>query len=587
MNRQRHLLTICALLLAVAFAFRFSLARLLPNDQPGDGKVYAQLARNVLEQHAYSHEFEPPYQPSLIRLPGYPLLLAGIYKVFGIGNNTAVRVFEAILDTLSCGLVALLAYYWEPDSEWRLTAAIAALALAAACPFSAIFVATILTETPTIFLSLALLLVTTGALTAATRRRAYLLWVIAGLVAGIAVTFRPDSGLFAAAVGLTMVLTTLFAPAATSEKRWSLLRSRLGQTFARGAVFTTAFCLVLVPWTIRNYRVFHLFQPLTPTHGEMPGEFVPHGYLAWLRTWVDDERFTQKLEWPLDEGRLKISDVPDWAFDSADEKAHVAALFDRYNNPPAQPTPTPDLSEQILALQPSGTPLPVAPGSPTPTPTPQASPPSGVANTKPTPSAGDNNQGESADSADNDDEQDQGDSQDEDSDQNEDQADATGGDEEVQMTPEIDAGFAQIANERIARAPFRYYAWVPLKRASSLWFDTHSHYYPFDGELLPLSDLDHTIQQQIWLPLFAGLTWIYTLLGVLGGWLMWRTRDFGSRRWVLLMVLLILPRLMFFSWLENPEPRYLVEVFPFLAVLGGLGCAALLKRWWQRRLRVY
>src|SRR5262249_26074677 len=76
----------------------------------------------------------------------------------------------------------------------------------------------------------------------------------------------------------------------------------------------------------------------------------------------------------------------------------------------------------------------------------------------------------------------------------------TGKEYAVQMTPELDAAFAQIASERIARHPFRYYIVNRLKRASSIWFDTHSQYYPFQGELLPLSGLDTDLHQQYWLP---------------------------------------------------------------------------------------
>ena len=141
------------------------------------------------------------------------------------------------------------------------------------------------------------------------------------------------------------------------------------------------------------------------------------------------------------------------------------------------------------------------------------------------------------------------------------------------MTPDIDAGFAQIARERIAHHPFRYYVWLPLKRAHTLWFDTHSQYYPFEGELLPLDDLDYDIHQQYWLPLFAVLTLIYSLLGILGGYFLWQTRDFNSRLWVLLAALMILIRVGFFATLENPESRYVVEAFPFLAILGGIALA--------------
>src|SRR5687767_6769376 len=117
-----------------AFSFRVAMARLLPNDEPFDGKVYSQIARNILEQGSYSHATEPPYEPSLIRLPGYPLFIAGVYSVFGLGDDTGVRIVQALLDTLTCGLIALLAFFWEPDEKLKRRSSIASLALAAFCP---------------------------------------------------------------------------------------------------------------------------------------------------------------------------------------------------------------------------------------------------------------------------------------------------------------------------------------------------------------------------------------------------------------------------------------------------------------------
>src|SRR2546430_14350237 len=148
---KRNVILIYALLLTVACAFRVAVASLLPNDQPGDGLIYAQIARNVLEQHVYSHATEPPYDPSLIRLPGYPVFLPAVYSIFGHNNNTAVRIVQALIDTASCALISLVAFFWEPDEKLKRCTSIAALVLAALCPFTTIYVATILTETPTIF----------------------------------------------------------------------------------------------------------------------------------------------------------------------------------------------------------------------------------------------------------------------------------------------------------------------------------------------------------------------------------------------------------------------------------------------------
>jgi hypothetical protein len=334
--------------------------------------------------------------------------------------------------------------------------------------------------------------------------------------------FRPDSGLFAAAIGGTMMLSALI------DRHAGSIFTRMRAAVLYAAIFSIAFCVVLVPWTIRNRRVFHVFQPLAPAHAEMPGEFVARGYLLWVRTWLDDGKYVAPALWAMDMRQMHVEDFPARAFDSKEERDRVAALLDKYNHP--------DGDE---------------------------------------PEATDEDQSSSDDEAQSDSSGDEDDKPEEEPEPDEHPEPE---DTNVEMTPEIDAGFAQIGQERVAHSRLRYYVLLPLKRAATLWFDTHSQYYPFNGELLPLEDLDYDIHQQYWLPLFAGLTWIYTLLGVVGGWLLWRSRDRDARRWLLLAVLLIFLRLGFFASLENPEPRYTVELFPFLIMLAGAG-AATIKGW--------
>src|SRR5262245_14675781 len=163
MSYNKRLWSAYALLLLIALGFRLFVALRLPNDDPDDGRVYALMATNLLEQHVYSHDTQAPYGPSLIRLPGYPLLLVVVYKFFGHGNNTAVRVVQAGIDTLTCVLMALIAFQWTIDDERKHRAALIAFALAAVCPFTTIYVATILTEVMTNFLAAAMVLVVTFA----------------------------------------------------------------------------------------------------------------------------------------------------------------------------------------------------------------------------------------------------------------------------------------------------------------------------------------------------------------------------------------------------------------------------------------
>ena len=558
MANKRNGILVYALLLTAAFSFRVAVARLLPNDAPFDGKVYAQIARNVLEHHSYSHATEPPYDPSLIRLPGYPLFVAGVYSVFGHGDDTAVRIVQALLDTATCALIAIVAFLWEPDEKLKRRSSIAALALAALCPFTTIYVATILTEIPTTFLAVAMCLTATLAFKATRQGNALLLWAATGALAGVAVSFRPDSGLFALAIGITLVVTTLWR---SSDVKLSQKREEILYKFSRasylGAVFSLAFCLVLVPWTIRNFRVFHIFQPLAPAHAEMPGEFVPRGYLSWLRTWIDDGRYIGPVLWSLDESPIKLDEIPDRAFDTAEEKQRVAALFAKYNHPPEVPEPISTESPPLETTTPSQEQI---------KPNPDTS-----AKTEDEPAPKDQgDKASEADQADEADEADQGDQGDEADSSDENASPDQAVNQPVEMTPEIDAGFAQIAKERVARHPLRYYFLLPVRRAFSLWFDTHSQYYPFEGELLPFEDLDYDIHQQFWLPLFAILTLIYTLLGIAGGRFLWQWRQPATRQWVLLAALMIFLRIGFFATLENPEPRYVVEVFPFLSILGGI-----------------
>ena len=68
---------------------------------------------------------------------------------------------------------------------------------------------------------------------------------------------------------------------------------------------------------------------------------------------------------------------------------------------------------------------------------------------------------------------------------------------------------------------------------------------------------------------------IYTVLGVAGLVVLWMSGDFYARSWVVLAGLIICGRLAFFSSVESPEPRYVVELFPFLAVLGGIAITRL------------
>jgi hypothetical protein len=477
---------IIAIVLTVgALGFRLLLALRFPTDQPDDGRVYANIARNIIQHGSYSVEVEEPFIPTYIRVPGYPIFLAGVYRVFGIDNNRAVRVIQAGLDTVTCWVIAFLALAWAP-ADWepdrRRRVLLIGLALAASCPFGAIYVTTILTETWAMLLVTSSVLAATLAFKSQSRWRGFVLWVAAGLLGGAATLVRPDSGFFVAAIGLTAALVGLIAAIrAWKPESRSLVPEILGTAVARGLMFSIGFALALAPWTIRNARLFGVFEPIAPASASMPQDFVPRGYVNWLRTWVDEERYTDAFEYGLDLRPIHIEKAPSYAFDSTEERDRVAARLDRYNNvtgaPPATP-PTP---------QPPQGDKPVAEGEPEAT------------------EAGASEEPASEEDPDSSDEEESSDEEDPPEEPDEEEPSVDEG-ANVQMTPELDAEFGEIARERIARHPVRCYIVVPVRRIISLWFDTHSQYYPFQGWLFPVSGIDPDIHQPYWLSLFCLLT---------------------------------------------------------------------------------
>jgi hypothetical protein len=535
-----------------ALAFRLGLALALPNDESDDGRLYALIARNVVAHAVYSASENAPYRPTYIRVPGYPLFLAAMYRAFGDANNTAVRIVQACLDTGTCCLVALLAGAWAPRA-WSVAArrriTRLGLVLAAACPFPAIFVATILTETLAMFLGTLAVLLTTRALQDVRQPRGQPPARERPLAPGRPVAAVRDStteptapsfkamspcsppaavvvegtlasdtvptmngipspfirrlggwGLIGAVGGATALVrpeTLLYSVAAGAgillaaaeglpQGRHAKAQAWVHRATAPILGLALGVLVVLTPWTIRNLRTFGELQPLNPRSVSMPDEFVAYGYARWVRTWIDHPRYVPPALFTVDLAPIRMEQLPASAFDSEAERSRVAALLAQYNTPP--PDADPDENGQL--------------------------PPGG-------------------------------------------------------MTPAIDAGFAQLARERIRAHPFRYYVSLPVRRALTLWFDTHSDFYPFAGFVFPTSAWDPELQQQVWLPLFACLVGAWTIAAWSGAWQLARHRD--TRLWLALVALLVLPRLVLLAGLENPEPRYTVEFFPFVSALAAIG----------------
>ncbi len=73
----------------------------------GDALVYGGLAKNLLQWGQYAYTLPTgALHPTLIRLPGYPLLVALCFRLFGMENYYSVACVQIVLDLLSCLLLA-------------------------------------------------------------------------------------------------------------------------------------------------------------------------------------------------------------------------------------------------------------------------------------------------------------------------------------------------------------------------------------------------------------------------------------------------------------------------------------------------
>jgi hypothetical protein len=442
----------------------------------GDTVLYEQIAANWLQHHVYAMNVHDLVTPVDLRMPGYPAFLALLYALTGHIGEAArlwVMLAQVVVDLLTCLLIAGLAALLTLIANDRARPPrvfVAALWLAALCPFTANYAAVPLTEVfATFFTTAALLplcLLVTRAQNLGWRlaERHWILgkdyWYLAGcfaLIVGVCTLFRPETPLLLLAAWLVLGVI--------------LIRQHESVRWLKTTALMAALCAIpLAPWTIRNAVTLHEFQPLAPKNSNLPGELVPYGLMSWEKTWLYRFRDVYLVPWKLNEEVIDVNEIPARAFDTPGEKERVAMILEQYN-------------------------------------------------------------------------------------------------EELTLTPEEDAAFAQLARERTARRPLRTYLWLPAARALTLWFTPRIELLPFSGTVFPLAQSweDDPIDQSVTAGLFL-LNIGYIGLAVWGTAHLWQ-RAPAARGAIALLATFILLRTAFLTTLETPEPRYVLVCYPALVAL--------------------
>lgn len=134
------------------------------------------------------------------------------------------------------------------------------------------------------------------------------------------------------------------------------------------------------------------------------------------------------------------------------------------------------------------------------------------------------------------------------------------------MTPAVSDGFKQLVAERRARHPFRHFVGLPARRLVELWKPVPDYDFPMKVPALGLP---------------AGrrvFDWLGQLL-LLGAAILLPFAYRKERALTTIIVAMVLLRSAAMAWLPpSPNQRYVVELFPLLAVIVGLGVARIRER---------
>jgi hypothetical protein len=312
-----------------------------------DSRIYADLATNWLRHGTFGltpggQQVAQPHQitPTDARLPGYPAFLATMFWLFGAGNFKAVMLSQALFDLATCMIVADLARRLISPAAARL-----AFAFTALCPFLANYSAAVLTETLEIFFTALALDFAATALNRMFAGRAEVvpargvfdftfvkLWAATGAAIGACILLRPDGGILLAAVALYLVVLavkSLISESPISKDGGG--RKRLFR-FAAALAIVTIFALApLVPWTMRNFRTLHHFQPLAPRYANDSDELVTRGFNRWVKTWMADYASVEEIYWNVPGDKIDAQKLPTRAMENAGERDTTLSLVEDYN----------------------------------------------------------------------------------------------------------------------------------------------------------------------------------------------------------------------------------------------------------------
>ena len=243
--RQRAMLVICLVALAHAALYIVYQA---PDREAmvnwSDQRGYQRLGENLATTGQFTrYAGTETFAPEVIRTPGYPAFVAVIYKLFGVGNNTAIAVAQALVFAAICLLVfALVRRAWSPRAALL---AAALTALYAPLPY---FGALVVTELWTALVATAAMVIVIRAAQGGALRD----FALAGMLLSATTIVRPAFVLMPFFFALAVPVLVRTQRTVPRLKGWGVLTLTAG--------------LTLLPWFTYNYVNLGQFT-LSPAGG--------------------------------------------------------------------------------------------------------------------------------------------------------------------------------------------------------------------------------------------------------------------------------------------------------------------------------
>ena len=134
----------------------------------------------------------------------------------------------------------------------------------------------------------------------------------------------------------------------------------------------------------------------------------------------------------------------------------------------------------------------------------------------------------------------------------------------LHVSPPLDMRFEALAAERIRAHPASYYLWLPGLRIADMWLRPRTEMLPSDSRWWEFNDEPRwSVMAIAW----GAINLLYILAAV-AGWLRSRKTELAG-----LLIWFVVLRSLFLGTLENPEPRYTLEMYPIAIVLAAASLA--------------